>query len=296
MKKLTTLLLILSILVTALPALAQTEAEKTKEEVIFEHLVAFNENLPPAYGTISIDDVSLILAERPDEVILLDVREVSELESNGYIEGAIHFPIRELMANLAALPDLDAEIIVICGVGARAMLAQTSLNLLGYENAKTMVGGFSGWVGADLPVIEGEMPAAAEMGEAPEFDEVIFEAVDAYLSNLPEGFGLVRAPALNEELIENPDILLIDVRSEEEWNDVGYLEGAEWVWINELMMHAEMLPEDLDAPIVIYCATSYRGGMATVMMNLLGYTNVRNLVGGVRAWLAEGLPVEGAPS
>src|SRR5690606_34034144 len=37
-------------------------------------------------------------------------------------------------------------------------------------------------------------------------------------------------------------------------------------------------------------------GIAAVMLNLLGYTNVRNLAGGVNSWLAAGLPLEGVPS
>lgn len=296
MKKLITLILILSIVAMALPAFAQDEMVEVDEAVV-ERLVEFNENLPAGYGAIGADEVAQALAERADELFLLDVREPGELEETGFIEGAVNIPIRSLPEHLDLLPSFDTEIIVICAGGARAMLAQASLNILGWEKAQTMKGGFGAWVAEEFPIVEGEMPAEAEAGEMPEFvvDEAVVEAVSMYLSELPEGFGLVRAAALNEELIENPDLYMIDVRGESEWNDVGYIAGANWMWIDEFMANADMLPEDMEMPIVVYCASSYRGGIAAVMMSLLGYTNVRNLVGGINAWIAEGLPLEGAP-
>jgi rhodanese-related sulfurtransferase len=225
------------------------------------------------------------------DIVLLDVREVDEY-TGGHIDGSFNVPIRELPANLNLLPDLDAEIVVICQGGARAMLATASLKALGYSNVSNLAGGYGGWVAAEFPTTEDVIEV--EAGEAPAFDEAVFAAVDGYLSNLPDGFGLVRAAALNEELVENPDILLIDTRSADEWNS-GYIAGAQHIWIDEFMASMDEWPADKDAAIVIYCASSYRGGIATVMMNLMGYTNVRNLVGGLNAWVAEGLPLEGAP-
>lgn len=259
-----------------------------QDTAVVAQLEAYSETIPP-YGTISPVDVATALAER--DLILLDVREVEEYEA-GHIEGAFNVPIRTLGENLNLLPDTEAEIIVICQGGARAMLAQTSLRILGYSNAQTMTGGMGAWVGENLPTVTD--PFVVEAGEAPEFDAAVYDAVNGYLANLPQGYGLTNANALNEELFENPDILLIDVRSPEEWAN-GYIAGADHIWVNEFMASVDAWPEDKDAPIVIYCASGYRGGIATVMMNLMGYTNVRNLSGGIGAWIAAGLPLEGVP-
>ncbi|NJL93574.1 MAG: rhodanese-like domain-containing protein [Anaerolineae bacterium] len=285
MKKLLSLLIIALLAASILPVTAQSDA-------VLERMEEYSANFPPKYGTISAEELGSALIER--EIVLLDVREATELETNGYLEGSIHIPVRELSANLAALPDLDAEIVVVCQGGARAMLAQASLNMLGYNNARTLAGGFGAWVGEEFPIVQdGALPPAAELGEAPEFNADVFAAIDAYLSNLPEGFGLVRSPDLAAELVER-ELVLIDVRSQEEWDTVGYIEGAQHIWINEFVSRLGELPEDLSTPIVIYCASSYRGGIATVFLNLLGYTDVRNLVGGINAWVATGLPVVGA--
>jgi len=280
MRKIALLALVL-LLTSVTPVLAQADS-------VVAALEAYNEVIPP-YGLISAEDLGTALIER--DVILLDVREIAEYEG-GHIAGAFNLPIRTLSQNLELLPDLDAEIIVICQGGARAMLATAALHTLGYSNAVNLQGGMGAWIGEDFPVTTD--PFVPEAAAAPEFDADVFAAVDDYLTTLPEGFGLVRSDALNVELVENPDLILIDVRSPEEW-ETGFIAGAEFIWINEFMASRDQWPEDKDATIVVYCGSSYRAGIATVMMRLMGYSNVRNLVGGIKAWVASELPLEGAP-
>lgn len=280
MKKLTLLILVAVMALMWTPVLAQSDSVKAALE-------AYNQNLPEGYGTISAEDVGTALIERTP--VLLDVREANEY-AEGHIEGSFNVPIRELGKNLNLLPDLNAEIIVICKGGGRAMLAQSSLNVLGYVNAKTMKGGFNAWVGEEFPV--STEPFVPEAGTAPEFDADLLAAVDGYLSSLPEGYGLVSVTALAEELAEK-ELVLIDVRSETEWNEQGYIAGAQHIWIDEFMAHQDMWPADKNTEIVIYCASSYRGGIAMTILKLMGYANVRNVTGGFNAWVAEGLPFEG---
>ena len=72
-------------------------------------------------------------------------------------------------------------------------------------------------------------------------------------------------------------------------------QGAQHLWINEFVNHLADLPADKNAPIVVYCQSGYRGGIAAVMLNLLGYTNVRNLSGGLNSWVSAELPLAGVP-
>lgn len=286
MKKLVYLLLIALL---AMPMLVAAQAEATSEaptpqEVVAARVVEFGGSLPRGYGLLSVEDLSGLLSVQTP--ILLDVREVAEYEA-GHLEGAFNVPLRTLSQNFDLLPDKTASIVVICKGGGRAMLAATSLEILGYENVKVLKGGFDGWVAAELPTSTDVF--TAEAGVAPEFDVDVFAAVDSYLTNLPDGFAFVSAQNLMAEVADKAPVL-IDVRSDDEWSK-GFLADAQHLWIDEFVTKLDTLPVDKAAPIVVYCQSGYRGGMAAVMLNLLGYTNVRNLASGVNAWSAAGLPL-----
>lgn len=283
MKKLLVLLTIV-MLVFAGGVVAAQDAPAAPAEAVVSRLESYLTNLPQGYGVTRVADLLTLLAEQ--ELVLLDVREVEEYEA-GHLEESFNVPIRTLTQNLNLLPDTSATIVVICKGGARASLAAAALQVLGYENVKILAGGFDAWAGEELPsTTEAFVP---EAGEAPEFDAEVFAAVDAYLTNLPQGFGLVGSKDLSAELIDNPPFLL-DVRSPEEYGK-AYIEGTTHIWIEELWDRIDELPEDKATPIVVYCASGYRGGIAAVALELLGYENVRNLSGGLNGWVAAELPV-----
>lgn len=290
-----TLLSLLLVFALLLPGFVLAQDTTTEEvdvlaDIIMPRLEEYNAAMEEAgYGTLKLDDFMVMLAEDP-EVVVLDVREVAEVEETGIIENALHIPLRTLGENLGLLPDLDATIVVVCKSGFRATLGMTALKVLGYDNAKVLVGGMGAYLAEEYPVVE--MPEEVEAGEVPaDIDPLLLEYVAANLANLPEGWGVVTPANLFEEMFETMPDLLLDVRSAEEWADPGYIEGATHIWVNEIMPNVAELPEDLEANIVVYCASGYRGGIAMTMLQLMGYTNVRNLAGGINGWIAAELPV-----
>jgi rhodanese-related sulfurtransferase len=285
------LLLVFALLLPGL-VLAQESSEEVDvlADIVMPRLIEYNAAMEEAgYGTMKLEDFQELLAENPD-VVILDVREVAEVEEDGIIEGAIHIPLRTLGENLGALPDLDATIVVVCKSGFRATLGAANLQVLGYKNVKILVGGMGAWLGEELPVVA--EAAEFEVGDVPaDLDPLLVEYVAANIANLPEGWGSVKPADLFEEMFEAMPDLLMDVRSDEEWADPGYIEGATHIWINTLMENLDQVPEDLDANIVVYCASGYRGGIAMTMLQLMGYTNVRNIAGGTGGWVAAELPL-----
>lgn len=274
---------LLALLVLVIPNFAVI----AQDEAVINRLEVYNLTLPEGYGIIDVEALTVMLGENP-ATLLLDVRQPEEYEA-GHLEASFNVPIRELGQSLNLLPDVSASIVVICKGGGRATLAATSLGILGYENVKILKGGYGAWEAAELPTTTEAF--TVEAGTAPTFDPVIHEAVDTYLTTLPAGFGFVSPQDLAIELVDNPPVL-IDVRGVQEWNE-GYIDGAENIWINEFMRSQDQWPTDKGTPIVIYCASGYRGAIATVMMRLAGYTNVRNLSGGTNGWTAAGFPLTG---
>jgi len=250
----------------------------------------FVTNLPADQGfySTSADKLNTALAEAP--VFLVDVREASEVEASGYIAGAIHLPIRDLLKNLDKLPAKDQKIVIYCGSGHRGALGMVALRLLGYTDVVNLGGGIGAWTKGGF-ALEPGLPAAAEAISTPDVDATRLAGLDAYLSALPEGFNGIKAADLNVELGNTPAPFVLDVRSEAEKTSDGYIEGSVLIPIKDLPANLSQLPTDKAAPIVVLCKSGHRGGIAMMYLNFLGYTNVRNLGGGMNAWVAAELPV-----
>jgi rhodanese-related sulfurtransferase len=249
-----------------------------------------------AYNTIGIDAVNEMIVEG-NAPFLLDVREPDELTENGWIEGAVNIPLREVAASTAYLPSFDTPIVSYCGSGWRCTIAMTALEAMGWQDVKGLKGGsFGGWVEAGYPIVEGEIPALVELNEA-DPDPALVAAMQEMLSNVPEGFGVITNEALETELIENPDLLVIDVRTPAEVEEQGYMDAPNLTFIplEELVASQDMWPADKDAPIVVYCGSGHRSTIAMSILWSYGYTDVHSLKGGFSEWAAAGFPSVGVP-
>ncbi|PKN91896.1 MAG: hypothetical protein CVU44_16525 [Chloroflexi bacterium HGW-Chloroflexi-6] len=245
------------------------------------------------YGSISATKLLEQLAEKP--TFLVDIREPAELEANGYIEGAVNIPVRGLLQNLDKLPGLDEQIVIYCASGHRGSMAMMSLRLLGYTNVINLGGGTGAWTKAGLPLVTGSMPAEAASISTPIVaDEALFTTLNDFLANLPTDSGsyTVKADKATEFIVEKTPFI-VDVRAQSEWDKDGYIEGATHLPFSDFLTSLDQLPAEKDAPILIYCASGHRGGMALMALRLLGYTDVTNLAGGLNAWKAAQLPVMG---
>jgi rhodanese-related sulfurtransferase len=240
------------------------------------------------YYSVKSDKLNEMLAEGP--VFIVDVREPAEIESAGYIAGSINIPIRDLLKNLDKLPAQDQKIVITCASGHRGSLGMMALRLLGYTDVVNLNGGINGWIKAEFPVEMGA-PAAPVAGTAPEVDAARFAALDNYLSNLPEGFGAIKSPDFNTELTAGNAPFILDVRSQKEWDENGHIDGAVLIPVTDVPANLAQLPADKAAPILVMCASGHRGAMIQMYLQFLGYTNVRNLNGGLNGWIAAELPV-----
>lgn len=102
-------------------------------------------------STPSLSTADCVAKAAKGEVVLLDVREVGEVQASGLAKGAIHIPLGllPLKADPKA-PDFDARlqgkpIAVYCAAGARAGRAVQFLQSVGLEAHN--IGGFGDWCG-----------------------------------------------------------------------------------------------------------------------------------------------------
>ncbi len=105
-----------------------------------------------------------------------------------------------------------------------------------------------------------------------------------------EHWGFI-APEKAVDFIESVNPFILDVRTPKEWAETGVIPGAVKITLTELNRHLDKLPPK-NRPILVYCKAGARGQYALTYLKLLGYKNVKNLKGGITAWLNAGLPVE----
>jgi rhodanese-related sulfurtransferase len=139
-------------------------------------------------------------------------------------------------------------------------------------------------------------PAATQVPVKAAFD--IKLPVQNFLTTLPEGFyGIKPADAL-QALQAEPKPMLVDLREAKEITpEAGYLTGAVHIPFRSLLQNLDKLPA-LDKPVIFYCASGHRGGMAVETLRMLGYTNVKSISGGLNAWKTANLPIakDGIPA
>ena len=87
-------------------------------------------------------------------------------------------------------------------------------------------------------------------------------------------------------------IVLVDVRESEEW-DRGHIPGAVHVPRGYLESRIEGAVGDREARVVLYCASGQRSALAAhTLQELLGYSNVASMTGGITLWKDRGYKVE----
>ena len=88
---------------------------------------------------------------------------------------------------------------------------------------------------------------------------------------------------LQEKLESDPNTVLIDVREQNEFDDVNL--SGKLIPLSEFQERYEEVPKD--APVYIHCRSGKRSRDAVEFLKSKGWTNCSNVTGGILAWLEE---------
>jgi len=98
----------------------------------------------------------------------------------------------------------------------------------------------------------------------------------------------VTAPALAEQLASSDPPVVLDVRSPREYQ-AKRIEGSLHIPLNHLPERLGEAPRN--RAIVVHCQSGYRSSIAASLLERTGIGTLSDLVGGIAAWEASGLPV-----
>lgn len=112
----------------------------------------------------------------------------------------------------------------------------------------------------------------------------------ALLSPLALAAGSISVEELDSQMKAGKAPLVIDVRAEGEFL-AGHVPGARLIPHTQMQDYVDSLSALKDEPIVLYCRSGKRAGMASEVLENAGFSNILILDGSYMAWEAAGKPV-----
>ena len=105
-----------------------------------------------------------------------------------------------------------------------------------------------------------------------------------FLSRLfrSNGYTTINGSQL-EDMLNNINILILDVRSFEEYRD-GHIPNAKNIPVDKLLSRLSSLSSYKDSEIVIYCASGGRSAKASDILYKNGFNKIYNLSRGVQSY------------
>ena len=162
---------------------------------------------------------------------------------------------------------------------------------------------FAGWI---LPY---DRPILLVLEDVREVDEAVrylvrlgYDRVEGFLRTEKSGgveawydkaqpvehLRLLTVQELRERLNRGENLLVLDVRSDEEWDEY-HIESATHIYFGHLEERASELPKD--KPIVVICNVGIRSSLGSSILLKKGYRDIYNVLGSMTAWRNAGYPV-----
>ncbi|MBK7875264.1 MAG: MBL fold metallo-hydrolase [Planctomycetes bacterium] len=216
-----------------------------------EQRSTLDETLKQSLKPLALDDV---LAAQAKGALVLDVREPGAFET-GHLAGSLNIGLSGKFATWAGfLIDPTREVVLVADL-LRENEAALRLGRVGFDR---VVGFLRGG------------PAA-------------FAARPELLRKIER----IEPAAMKERVATKEREVVLDVRGAGEWND-GHIEGSVNVPLPELERRIAEVPRG--KRIALHCQSGYRSSIASGILERHGITGFTDLVGGIAAWRAAGLP------
>jgi len=103
-----------------------------------------------------------------------------------------------------------------------------------------------------------------------------------------ESLHLLSVHQLKSMIDRAEELVILDTRTQDEW-DSGHIEGALHIYVGHLEERLDKVPAD--KPVAVICNVGHRAGIGASILLRVGFTQVYNVLGSVKAWVAVGYPI-----
>ena len=227
------------------------------------------------------------LAERRDDVTVVDVRNPPEYDRYGTIPGSINVEGVDLALYADELRD-DEPLVVHCAGRTRSIIGTATLQALGIDDVYELENGTMGWelAGHELDTGPGR---PTELDVDDDRYRRLLSSVEELLADTDASFldpcELTELHAIDDE--SGRTTYLFDVRTESEF-EADHVPGARWVAGGQLIQTAGRHIAVREADIVLVSETHVRSSITAYWLSEMGYPNVHVLRGGTSAWVDAG--------
>ena len=116
----------------------------------------------------------------------------------------------------------------------------------------------------------------------------LFKTSDIWRSKEPRyEYETISSKDLLNLMNQNKELIIVDARGTEDFKN-GHLKGAVNLPFTSLKNMDRALNKDKGKEIVIYCENGERSKKISDILSNLGFSKIRNLDGGVYAWITSG--------
>lgn len=199
-------------------------------------------------------------ARAAEGALVLDTRSTAAF-GGGHVPGAFHVHLTnsEFEQRVGWITPPDVPMLLMLGQDTNIGRALHALAFVGLDRRVQgyLAGGIGAWMAGGRP-----------------------------LETLPQ----MTVHQLHEQLRGANGLRTLDVREPAEIV-VGHLDGARFMSYKQLAWQADRLDLDPGEPIAVICEGGVRSSTACSLLMRRGYRNLRNVIGGMSAWAAAGLPM-----
>ena len=213
---------------------------------------------PPGAARLAALDPGRLEQRVNDGALAIDGRSAAEHDA-AHIPGSVGVDVAHngFGTKVAWIADQGSELLLVGADEEQQRRMHELLGSVGVTAAGMLAGGFSAWAEAGHPL---------------------------------EPFAVVDAAGLADLLERRPQVQVLDVRDDDEW-DAGHIPGSLHVPYHDVGRVAA--PFDPDRPVAVICSTGRRSATATGLVRRSGAVEVIHVTpGGVGTWEKLGHPLE----